>query len=88
VRIIAKDPETLVGGGHVLAVTRLWGETACVAALVDVAANPQANELAREAADSAARVFDCKNDKPIEKGVSTKWTKSLIEQLREAAKEK
>lgn len=82
VRVIVRDPETMKGGGHVLATIRLDGATACVAALIDVSANKEANALAREAAD-AARSFDCAKDKLVEKGVSTKWTQSLLEQLRE-----
>lgn len=82
VRVIVRDPETMKGGGHVLAAIRLDGATACVAALVDVSANKEANALAREAAD-AAQSFDCARDKPVEKGVSTKWTQSLLAQLHE-----
>lgn len=86
VRVIVKDPDTLIDGGLVLAVTRHAADKACVAALVDVAANPQANELAREAANSVARTFNCGKDKTLEKGASTKWTQSLIEQLRDRNK--
>jgi hypothetical protein len=34
----------------------------CHVAYVDVQANPNANELARKAADEFARGFDCVND--------------------------
>ena len=46
-----------------LAVTRLPPGAVCHVAYVDVAANPNANELARQAADAAARDFKCGQDK-------------------------
>jgi hypothetical protein len=46
-----------------LAVTRLPPGAVCHVAYVDVAANPNANELARKAADELARGFDCGKDK-------------------------
>jgi hypothetical protein len=46
-----------------LAVTRLPPGAVCHVAYVDVAANPNANELARKAADELARGFDCARDK-------------------------
>jgi hypothetical protein len=45
-----------------LAVTRLPPGPACHVAYVDVAANPNANELARKAADELARDFKCGKD--------------------------
>ena len=45
-----------------LAVTRLPPGPVCHVAYVDVQANPNANELARKAADEFARGFDCGND--------------------------
>jgi hypothetical protein len=45
-----------------LAVTRLPPGPVCHVAYVDVAANPNANELARKAADEIARGFDCGKD--------------------------
>jgi hypothetical protein len=45
-----------------LAVTRLPPGAVCHVAYVDVKANPNANELAREAADEAARNFKCGKD--------------------------
>jgi hypothetical protein len=81
-RVIVKDPDTLVGGGQVLAVVRLHAGDACVAALVDAAANRQANDAARRTADDIARTFRCGVDKPVEAGVATKWTKSLLDQLQ------
>jgi hypothetical protein len=48
-----KDP------GEVLVVTRLQEGATCHVAYVDALANPDANELARKAADETARDFDC-----------------------------
>ena len=45
-----------------LAVTRLPPGPVCHVAYVDVAANPDANELARKAADELARDFQCGKD--------------------------
>jgi hypothetical protein len=51
--------------GQVLVVTRL-GETGtvCHVAYVDALLNPNANALAREAADTIARDFTCSHDEP------------------------
>lgn len=46
-----------------LAVTRLPPGPVCHVAYVDVQANPDANELARQAADEIARHFKCGKDK-------------------------
>ena len=46
-----------------LAVTRLSPGAVCLVAYVDVQANPNANELARKAADEIARHFKCGKDK-------------------------
>ena len=45
-----------------LAVTRLPPGAVCHVAYVDVKANPDANELARKAADETARGFECGKD--------------------------
>jgi hypothetical protein len=45
-----------------LAVTRLPPGAACHVAYIDVQANPNANELARKAADDTARGFKCGKD--------------------------
>lgn len=45
-----------------LVVTRLPPGPVCHVAYVDAAANPNANELARQAADQTARQFDCSKD--------------------------
>lgn len=78
VRVIVKDPDTLVGGGHVLAVVRIGKRDACLAAAVDVSANKEANALAREAADTIARTFACGKDKPRVSGAATRWTEAVI----------
>jgi hypothetical protein len=78
VRVIVKDPDTRVGGGHVLAVMRMDRQKACLAAAIDVSANKEANALAREAADTVARTFACGKDKPRVSGAATKWTEAVI----------
>ena len=45
-----------------LAVTRLPPGPVCHVAYIDVQANPNANQLARQAADEAARGFKCGTD--------------------------
>jgi len=45
-----------------LAVTRLPPGPVCHVAYIDAAANPNANDLAREAADELARDFKCGKD--------------------------
>ncbi len=45
-----------------LVVTRLPPGSVCHVAYVDVKANPDANELARKAADEVARGFKCGED--------------------------
>jgi hypothetical protein len=49
--------------GQVLVVTKLAGEEACQIAHIDALANKDANELARQSADTAAD-FDCARDEP------------------------
>jgi hypothetical protein len=66
------------GGGHVLAVLRMEKRTACLAAAVEVAANKEANALAREAADTFARTFACDKDKPRPFGTTTEWMEQMI----------
>jgi hypothetical protein len=48
---------------QMLVVTRLPPGAVCQVAYIDVAANANANELARKAADEVARKFDCAKDK-------------------------
>jgi hypothetical protein len=80
--LIADNSEQDKRGGPVsramLAVTRLPPGEVCHVAYVDVAANPNANELARQAADELARDFKCGADqvKAIgQSGRSTSLTK-------------
>lgn len=48
---------------QMLVVTRLPPGAVCHVAYVDVKANPNANEVARDAADRLAKTFDCAKDK-------------------------
>lgn len=57
-----------------LAVTRLPPGEVCHVAYVDVAANPNANELARQAADDFARDFRCGIDQVKTIGQSGRTT--------------
>jgi hypothetical protein len=61
----AVDNETgrLRERGETLVVTKIDGAKACHLAYVDSAANPDANRLAQEAADSGDS-FDCEKDEP------------------------
>jgi hypothetical protein len=58
------DPKPL------LVVTRLPPGAVCPVAYVDAAANPNADELARQAADEIARDFKCGTDQPKVIGAS------------------
>ncbi len=48
---------------QMLVVTRLPPGAVCHVAYVDVKANPNANDVARDAADQLAKTFDCAKDK-------------------------
>ncbi|HUV32433.1 MAG TPA: hypothetical protein VMW31_02580, partial [Devosiaceae bacterium] len=56
VRYLTEPPDYR---GEMLVVTRLGPEGVCQVAWIDARANPDANELAREAADTLAPDFDC-----------------------------
>jgi hypothetical protein len=58
--------------GEVLVVTRLGKGATCQVAYIDARANPDANEKAREAADTLARTFDC-DDAPRPFGPFKAW---------------
>jgi hypothetical protein len=58
--------------GQVLVVTKFAAGATCQVALVDALANPDANELARAAADLKARDFDCA-DEPETIGEFAAW---------------
>ena len=53
----------LAGSKQMVVVTRLPPGGVCHVAYVDIAANPNADELAHKAADDAVRKFDCAKDK-------------------------
>jgi hypothetical protein len=53
---------------QMLVVTRLPPGGVCQVAYVDIAANPNADELAHKAADDAVRKFDCARDKVVVEG--------------------
>jgi len=57
------DKDGRPGRRALLVVTRLPPGPVCHVAYVDVAANPDANTLARQAADESARDFACDKDK-------------------------
>ena len=61
VRYHTADPETGEDKGQVLVVTQLVEGNSCHIAYIDAVANENANELAREAADTSGD-FDCAND--------------------------
>lgn len=61
----AADLENREVRGRALVVTRLAPGAVCHVGYVDALANPNANELAREIADTRARDFDCARDKPV-----------------------
>ncbi|WP_420831373.1 hypothetical protein [Bradyrhizobium acaciae] len=75
---IADNSEQDKRGGPVsramLAVTRLPPGEVCHVAYIDVAANPDANELARQAADDFARDFKCGADQVKTVGQSGRTT--------------
>jgi hypothetical protein len=58
----AQDKQGRPVSRAMLAVTRLPPGAVCHVAYVDVAANPNANDLARQAADDFARGFNCGKD--------------------------
>lgn len=51
--------------GQTLVVTKLGRNDACHVAHVDASGNPNANKMAREAADVEARRFDCANSRSM-----------------------
>lgn len=59
---VDRDKDDRPIGKQMLAVTRLAPGPVCHVAYVDVQANPDANELARKAADELARHFRCGKD--------------------------
>ena len=61
--------------GEILVVTKVKPVATCHIAYVDALANPDANELARKAADEAAKDFDCDTDAPEYVGKFEAWTR-------------
>ncbi|MGM4917067.1 hypothetical protein [Tardiphaga sp. 813_E8_N1_3] len=59
---------------QVLVVTRLPPGAVCHVAHIDVSANPDANEVARKAADKLARGFDCSKGKVSVAGIGDRAT--------------
>lgn len=51
-----------IAEGQVLVVTKIEGDEACHMAYIDVGSQPNANELARKAADGMAESFKCGRD--------------------------
>lgn len=72
VRYHTADPETGEDKGQVLVVTQLVEGNTCHIAYIDALANPNANELAREAADASGD-FSCANDEVETIGKFTAW---------------
>ncbi|WP_350335621.1 hypothetical protein [Coralliovum pocilloporae] len=66
-RWFVDDPDAPGRQVNVLVVTRLGRWKTCHVAYIDASANPDANVLARQAADSMARDFNCRNS-PETKG--------------------
>ena len=62
------DEDRRESTGRVLVVTRLNPGGVCHVGYVDARANPNANELAQQLADSHARTFKCGTDKPTVPG--------------------
>jgi hypothetical protein len=67
--VTARDRENATGPinstGRILVVTRLGPGGVCHVGYVDGRANPNANELAVQLADTRARNFKCGKDKPV-----------------------
>jgi len=59
---------------QMLVVTRLPPGAVCHVAYIDVAANPNANDIARDAADRLAKTFDCAKEKASVIGKSGRAT--------------
>jgi hypothetical protein len=63
---------------QLLVVTRLPPGAVCHVAYIDVTANPDANEVARKAADELARGFDCSKDKVSAAGIGGRATELAL----------
>ena len=65
----------------VLAVMRVRRGEACVMAVIDIASNPEAYEMARQLADSRALGFACGRDTARVEGVATPRATQLLARL-------
>jgi len=72
-RYFTAKPDGSEGEGQVLVVTKVEPGNTCHVAYIDALANPDANELARNAADERARDFDCETDTVEPVGEFTAW---------------
>ena len=72
VRYHTADPETGEDSGQVLVVTQLVEGNICQIAYIDAVANADANDLARQAADTSGD-FNCPSDEPEKIGKFTAW---------------
>ena len=72
VRYFTQNPDTLEETNQVLVVTQLVEGETCHIAYIDALANPNANELARQAADKAGK-FDCTKDEVDYVGKFSAW---------------
>jgi hypothetical protein len=72
VRYHTADAETGEDKGQVLVVTQLVEGQTCHIAYIDALANPNANALAQQAADTSGK-FDCANDEVEIIGKFTAW---------------
>ena len=72
VRYHTADPETGEDKNQVLVVTQLVEGNTCHIAYIDALANPNANELARQAADESGD-FDCQSDEVKTIGKFEAW---------------
>ncbi len=83
VRIVVRDDESMKDDGHykthnVLGVIRMEPRSACLFAVVDEAANPDALALARKTADAEAPTLDCAKVKGRIVGAASQWAKQAI----------
>jgi hypothetical protein len=78
IRVTPKDMDTLDRGGPVLMVVRLERAAACLVAVVDARARPDAIAVARRAADGASG-FACGRDRVETVGPATRWTRAVID---------
>jgi hypothetical protein len=65
---VRREDDARNSTGRVLVVTRLDPGGVCHVGYVDARANANANALARQIADEAARGFQCGKDKPVVRG--------------------